>query len=156
MDSGTGVPWAVFEGEAPEIARAGLLLLEDAPGVPGVAFLGTVGVDGLPRMHPFIPAVVDGDLWAFVIESPKQRDLDRSAGFAVHSRLGANDESFFIAGTASRVDADDRRSRIGLAMPFSDIDDRHLLYRFGMLRALWTTWTNPTTPAHRRWVGQPN
>jgi hypothetical protein len=107
-------------------------------------------------MHPFIPAVLDGGLWAFVIESPKRRDLDRNGGFAVHSRLGANDESFFSAGTASRVDADDIRSRVGLAMPYSDLDSRHLLYEFRISRALWTTWTTSTNPRHRRWTQRPN
>lgn len=146
-----GVPWGVFESSAAEVAGAGRRLLEDAPGVPGVAFLGTVGADGLPRIHPFIPAVHDGGLWAFVIESPKQRDLDRTSRYAVHSRLGADDESFYCAGDCERVDGDDARARIGAVMPYDDIDDRHLLYELRIAKALWTTWTTPTTPVHRFW-----
>jgi hypothetical protein len=83
------VSWSEFEALAPELARAGKRLLEEEPGVPGVAFLATVGRDGSPRIHPFIPAVLDGDLWAFLIDSPKQRDLDRTWRFAIHSRLYA-------------------------------------------------------------------
>jgi hypothetical protein len=149
-------PWASFAASAPDVAKAGLRLLEDEPGVPGVAFLATTGPTGLPRIHPFIPAVVNGQLWAFVIESPKQRDLDRTQRFAMHSRLGPKDESFYCAGSARRVDGDDTRAAVGAAMPFSDIDDRHVLYEFLVARALWTAWTTPTSPVHRTWAAEPN
>ncbi len=144
--------WADFEQSAPEIAAAGRRLLEDAPGIPGVAFLATVGRDSTPRIHPFIPAVFDGRLWAFVIESPKQRDLDRAGHYAIHSRLGERDESFTIAGTASRREDFDDRRRVADVMPYSDIDEHHVLYEFAVVRALWTTWTTPTTPAYHRWI----
>ena len=135
-----------------QLAAAGKRLLEDKPGVPGVAFLGTVGIDGVPRIHPFIPAVHHEGLWAFVIESPKQLDLDRSGRFAIHSRLGPSDESFYCAGSARRVDTDDIRSAVAVGMPFSDIDDHHVLYEFRIVKALWTTWTTPTSPVHRTWT----
>ena len=144
--------WTEFERSAPEIAAAGHRLLEDAPGIPGVAFLATVGNDSTPRIHPFIPAVCDGRLWAFVVESPKQRDLERTGQHAIHSRLGDRDESFTIAGTASRRDHLDDRDRVGDVMPYSDIDEHHVLYEFALVRALWTTWTTPTTPVHHRWI----
>ncbi len=145
------VPWRELETATPELARAGRRLLEDESGRPDVAFLATVGADGRPRMHPFIPAVVDGRLWAFVIVSPKQRDLDRTGSYAIHSCLGADDESFFVSGRARRVDGDEHRSLVGEAMPYSDIDENHVLYEFRIDRALWTTWTTPTTPVHHRW-----
>ena len=145
------VTWSDFETAAPEIARAGRDLLEDAPGTPGVAFLGTVGAEGRPRLHPFIPAVVDGGLWAFVIVSPKQRDLDRAGWYSIHSCLGPDDESFFVSGKALRVVSTERRLRVGDRMPYGDIDERHLLYEFLIDRALWTKWASPTTPTHRRW-----
>ena len=89
------------EAVAPDLAQAGRRLLEDAPGVPGVAFLATVGAGGRPRMHPFIPAIVEGGLWAFVIVSPKQRDLDRGMGSTRYTALSApDDESFFVGGRA--------------------------------------------------------
>ncbi len=143
--------WSEFEAAAPEVARAGTRLLEDEPGVPGVAFLGTVGADGRPRMHPFVPAIVDGGLWAFVITSPKQRDLDRDGWYSIHSTLGPKDESFLVGGSATRTDAANDRQRIAAHMPFSDIDERHVLYEFGVDRALWTEWTTPTSPVHHNW-----
>jgi hypothetical protein len=147
-----GESWASFEAAAPEVAGAGRQLLEDTPGVPGVAFVGTVGLDGLPRIHPFIPAVADGGLWAFVIVGPKRRDLDRTGKFAINSRLGELDESFFCAGNALRVGGEGVRARIAVAMPYDDIDDQHVLYEFRIAKALWTTWSTPTSPVHRRWT----
>jgi hypothetical protein len=146
-----GVPWSEFESGAPDLSLRGRRLLQDDTGAPGVAFLGTIAHDGHPRIHPFIPAIVDGRLWAFVIHSPKQRDLDRTGTYAVHSRLGDNDESFFVAGTAMRADDDRERSAVGSCMPYSDIDDRHVLYQFNLERALWTMWTTPTRPRYRSW-----
>ena len=166
--------WTDLERDEPAIAAAGQRLLEDDPGTPGVAFLATVSSRGRPRMHPFIPAIVDGALWAFVIESPKQRDLDRasaggaskqaSAGgtseqdgqYAIHARLGANDEQFLVSGVARRIDSPEDRARIGAAMPYDNIDARHVLYQFAVDRALWTTWETPTSPTHRSWVERPS
>jgi hypothetical protein len=149
-----GESWADFSKAAPEMADAGKRLLEDEPGVPGVAFLATTGSTGLPRIHPFIPAAVDGRLWAFIIESPKQRDLDRTGLFAVHSRLGPKDESFCCAGGAYRVDAEAARSAVSAAMPYTGIYSRHVLYEFRVARALWTTWKTPTSPAHTSWASR--
>ena len=146
-----GIKWGGLEVAAPEIAQAGRRLLEDRPGVPGVAFLATVGADGRPRMHPFVPAIVEGGLWAFVIDSPKQRDLDRDGGYAIHSTLGADDESFFVGGAALRVEGEQRRAEIGERMPYSNIDERHVLYEFRIDRALWNVWETPTSPVHRNW-----
>jgi hypothetical protein len=149
--SGVEVTWEAFEAAEPEIARAGQRLLEDMPGTPGVAFLATVGADAHPRMHPFVPAVVDGRLWAFVIRSPKQRDLDRDGAYAIHSMLGPDDQSFFVGGRAVRVEDEEQRAAIAECMPFSHIDENHLLYEFRIDRALWTVWTTPTSPVHRQW-----
>lgn len=147
----TGSSWAGFASAAPDIAAAGQRLLEDAPGIPGVALLGTVGADGLPRMHPFIPAIADGRLWAFVIESPKQRDLDRTQAFGLHSALGAQDESFFCAGQPRKVDDAGTRALVGSVMPYGGIDAHHVLYELRLAKALWTVWVTPTDPTHRSW-----
>jgi hypothetical protein len=146
--------WADLEGDEPPIAAAGRRLLEDDPGVPGVAFLATVSGSGRPRMHPFIPAVVDGRLWAFVIVSPKQRDLERGGQYAIHALLGADDEQFLVSGVSERVDDLEARELIAASMPYDDVDDRHILYRFGIDRALWTTWETPTSPTHHAWVAR--
>ena len=42
-------------------------------------------------------------------------------------------------------------ARTGRSELHTDIDARHILYEFCVDRALWTTWTTPTQPVHRRW-----
>jgi hypothetical protein len=145
------VRWHEFEKAARDVADAARRLLEDDSGAPGVALLGTVTIDGHPRMHPFIPAIVNGRLWAFVVRSPKQRDLDRTGIYGLHSLLGRDDESFYATGAATRIDDDTARTVVGACMPYGDIDERHVLYELELERALWTTWTTPTEPRYRSW-----
>jgi len=147
------VSWSDFESEAPEIAEAGRRLL------PVVAMLATVSRTGRPRVHPFCPAIAEGQLWAFVmLESPKRRDLDERGHYAIHALLGADDEEFFIAGMATRRNDENLREIALAAMPYHDADTRHILYEFQLERALWTRWENfqqpGMRPIHRPWVDQ--
>jgi hypothetical protein len=144
--------WAEFEQQAGEIAGAGSRLFARYE----VAYLATVSAEGRPRVHPFCPAIALGRLWAFVMrESPKRRDLDRSGWFAIHTLPGDEDEEFYLAGRALRVLDLELRSAALAAMPYSDADERHLLYEFLAERALWTTWENfqrpGMRPVHRVW-----
>jgi len=82
----------------------------------------TMSASERPRMCPFIPAIVDGALSAFVIESPKQRALERAspAGasgergqLAIHAHLRPDNEQFLASGLARRVDDLEARARVG-------------------------------------------
>lgn len=144
--------WTEFEIAAPEIADAGRRLFAKYE----VAYLATVSATGLPRVHPFCPAIAGGRMWAFVMqESPKRRDLDANGRFAIHALPGAEDEEFFVSGVAQRQPAPELRELALAAMPYSDADDRHILYEFLPERAAWTTWENfqqpGMRPIHRRW-----
>lgn len=144
--------WGEFERQAPDIAAAGRRLFAKHE----IAFLGTVSAEGSPRIHPFVPALTEGRLWAFVMDrSPKRRDLDRSGQYAIHAMPGREDEEFFIAGRAEYHADEGLRARVGEVMPYSDIDVHHLLYEFDIDRALWTIWQNfqqpGMKPVHRKW-----
>lgn len=143
--------WAQLANADPELAAAGARLLSDPDGSPGVAFLATTTARGRPRIHPFIPLILDGELWAFVIQGPKQLDLDRNGQYAIHARLGPADEEFTISGTARRSDNPAHRTAVTAVMPYNDIDPSHILYSFDIDSAFWTTWTTPTDPVHRSW-----
>ena len=144
--------WAEFEREASEIAAAGVRLFRQHE----VAYLATVSADGWPRVHPFCPAVAEGRLFAFVMDSsPKRRDLDASGRFAIHAMPGDEDEEFYVAGLARR-EPDARLRGLALkAMPYDDADDEHILYEFLPQHALRTTWENfqqpGMRPVHRSW-----
>ncbi len=94
--------WGELQQAVPEIATAGRALLYQH-GV-GLAYLATVGVDGSPRVHPMCPLFYQGSVFAFIIPSPKQRDLHRDGRYALHSYPRDDDEdAFFLAGRAEHV-----------------------------------------------------
>jgi hypothetical protein len=141
--------WAEFSVQAPAIAAAGVRLLQREE----VAFLATAEPTGRPRLHPFVPRIVDGALVAFIGSStPKIKDLQGSGYYALHTAIGAEDEEFFISGRAlHRNDEADLRAAADIAMAFAtgSADDTHILFEFLIDRALWTTWENFGTPEHR-------
>lgn len=67
--------WGQFSDARPDLAESGRALLYQF-GV-GLAFLGTVRLDGGPRMHPMCPVIVEDGLYAFIEAGPKRRDLIR-------------------------------------------------------------------------------
>ena len=144
-----GLSWSEFAQQAPDIAAAGIRLFEREE----VAFLGTTSAEDRPRIHPFVPKIVQGRLVAFVLDSsPKTNDLARREFYAIHASLGSEDEEFFVSGKAVyRNDISELRGAADLAMGFAtgSADEQHLLYEFLIDRALWTTWENFGTPDHR-------
>jgi hypothetical protein len=100
--------WRGFSEERPELADAGRELLYQF-GV-GLAFLGTTRPNGGPRLHPICPQIYDGGLYAFIVPSPKQRDLLRDGRFALHSfPCPDNEDAFYLTGRAQPVDDADLR-----------------------------------------------
>jgi hypothetical protein len=137
--------WSELLGAEPAIAEAGRALLYQH-GV-GLGYLATVSVDGSPRVHPICPLFYQDRLFAFVIPSPKQRDLRRNGRYALHSFPREDDEDgFFVKGTVSLVTDPDLRDalsdqfvaeRAQFAVP-RPADD-HELFEFGVDRCLLTT-----------------
>lgn len=86
------------------MAADGTSLLYDV-GV-GLAYLATTRADGGPRVHPMCPLLTADGLYAFIVPSPKQRDLHRDGRFAMHSiPLETNEDAFYAIGRARLVDA---------------------------------------------------
>ncbi len=141
--------WSTFAEHAPEIAAAGIRLFAREE----VAFLGTTSAQGRPRIHPFVPKIVDTRLVAFILDSsPKIDDLATREFYAIHASLGPEDEEFFVSGKAiDRNDNAELRSAADVEMGFAtgSVDEHHRLYEFLIDRALWTTWENFGTPDHR-------
>jgi hypothetical protein len=97
--------WGEFSAAEPDVADAGRDLLYQF-GV-GLAFLATVRPDGGPRLHPMcplLPAPGTG-MYAFIVPSPKQRDLLREGRYALHSfPCPDNEDAFYLAGKARHVE----------------------------------------------------
>jgi hypothetical protein len=111
------ISWRDFKAQQPELARQGADLLYHY-GV-GLAFLGTVRADGGPRLHPMCPLLTETGLYAFIVPSPKQRDLHRDGRYAMHSfPLEDNEDTFYLSGAASYVSHSQVRDL--LAQQFAD------------------------------------
>jgi len=140
--------WSQFSKSSDELAIAGKRLLD----ANEVAFLGTTSAEGRPRIHPFVPKIVDGMLVAFIRDtSPKRRDLDEREYHAIHFWPGEEDEEFCIFGKViSRNEDEALREKAADAMGFfTGVDEHHILYEFLIDQALWTIWLDFGTADHR-------
>jgi hypothetical protein len=144
--------------QRPDLAEAGQGLLYQF-GV-GLAFLGTVRVDGGPRIHPFCPLLEGDGLYAFLTPSPKRDDLRRDGRYAMHSfPTDADEDALYITGTA-RADPDERQrerlaSRFAAERPNVDEIDLggHEVFEFLIERCLLTRTSGhgDASPRHEVW-----
>jgi hypothetical protein len=145
--------WEPLEGGSGLLAAAGERLLS-AP--PGIALLATVSGSGVPRVHPFMPRVVEGELVAFVIaRSPKLRDLLEGRPCVIHSALADEDEEFWVQARATEVTEPALEAAALEAMTWAK-QDLETLVRFDLELAGWTRWLDFGTaghrPLHHRWI----
>ncbi|HEX4128118.1 MAG TPA: hypothetical protein VHX67_11105 [Acidimicrobiales bacterium] len=108
--------WSEFAALRPDLAVPGRALLY-LVGV-GLAYMATTRPDGGPRLHPMCPLLTDDGMFAFIIPSPKQRDLRRDGRYALHSfPRDDNDDAFSCMGIARPVE--DTRLRSELSALFA-------------------------------------
>jgi hypothetical protein len=159
------ISWSAFKIQQPELARQGAELLYHF-GV-GLAFLSTVRPDGGPRLHPICPLVTDNGLYAFIIPSPKLRDLHRDGRYAMHSYpLEDNEDAIYLSGAARHVT--DSAARDRLARQFVDERSDHAtgqvvqtpgeeqhLFEFHVQMAMLTRTSGhgDPSPRHAVWRG---
>ena len=119
--------WDAFAAAAPELASAGLALLERTG--PAEGLLATVRDGVPPRIHTVKVGVVDGRLLTFVIVgSAKTRDLAEDGRYALHAHLDpAVPHEFLVRGRAALVTDASLRAAAAAAWPFG-IDDGYALY----------------------------
>ena len=148
--------WRPFEGGASALAAAGERLLGEPP---GIALLATVSAASAPRVHPFMPRVLDGWLCAFVVStSPKLRDLLAGRPCVIHAAVPApQDEEFWVQAHARPLDDPVRIEAALAAMPWAKPASEALM-EFDLDRAGWTRWLDFGTPQHRplhhRWTSR--
>jgi hypothetical protein len=102
----SGMRWHEFEQAAPEIARAGAQRFQQAH----LALIGTLRLDGWPRISPIEPVFINGDLVLGMIwQSKKALDLLRDPRCVLHSVVSdpdANEGEFKLRGRAMPVAED--------------------------------------------------
>lgn len=153
------VRWGEFASLRSDLAEAGRQLLYQH-GV-GLAFLATTRADDGPRVHPMCPLLTDGDLFAFMVPSPKRYDLHRDGRYAMHSfPCEKNEDAFYLTGRVQEI-ADEHTTK-ALAMQFAA--ERHMseppveiaaweLFAFDIESGLLTRTTGhgDPSPKHTVW-----
>jgi hypothetical protein len=112
-------------------------------------------------VHPICPLLGSGGLFAFIVPSPKQRDLRRDGWYTLHSfPCPDNEDAFSLSGRAQLVEDPALRDALGrqfvaeraqFAVPLPAADDA--LFRFDVDSCLLTTTTGHGDPApvHTVW-----
>jgi hypothetical protein len=143
--------WHSFARSAPALAAFGQTCLERPP---TVSYLGTIGADGLPRVHPVTPIVGDGRLFLFMEPtSPKVRDLQQRRVFALHNGVPDGDGTggeFFVRGLAEPVEDPVVRSAAAAAASY-DAADRYVLFELTVAEARCIGYGDVKLPDPRRW-----
>jgi hypothetical protein len=104
--------WHEFEQAAPEIAGAGAQRFQQTH----LALIGTLCLNGWPRISPIEPVFINGDLILGMIwQSKKALDLLRDSRCVLHSVVtdpDANEGEFKLRGRAIRVAEDQYYAQI--------------------------------------------
>jgi hypothetical protein len=155
--------WGEFSLARPDLAEGGRNLFYQH-GV-GLAFLATVRADGGPRLHPMCPVFDLEELFAFIVPSPKQRDLLRDGRYAMHSfPCPENEDAFYMTGVAVLVDDALIRARLSHlfvsereAVGVPPPPDTELLFRFEVETCVLTRTKGhgDPQPVHTIWHSTP-
>jgi hypothetical protein len=138
--------WKQFTEARPDLARVGAAFLFEFD--VGLAFIGSVRLDGGPRVHPICPLLGEQGLYAFIVPGPKLADLRRDARYALHSETfppPRHDDAFYITGRVVELDDPELRRTLtarflaerSLEEPWPGFDDQALI-EFGIERCLVT------------------
>jgi hypothetical protein len=151
--------WSQFAEEQTQMAESARALLYQF-GV-GLAFLATVRAEGGPRLHPMCPLLSEEGAFAFIVPSPKQRDLRRDGRYALHSFPRPDDENaFYCSGEVRLVDDVLERERLrdlfveersALAVPRPSDDDALFEFLLESVLLTRTTGHGDPHPVHRVW-----
>ena len=103
--------WGELQTKQPRLAE----LAEERLIKPGVLLVATIRQDGMPRLSPVEPWVMDGTLWLCMLwQSTKAHDLLRDPRVLVHSIVTNRDGDegeFKIRGTVRPENSPDVRRR---------------------------------------------
>lgn len=118
--------WTDLERGAPAIAEAGRRVLYRSG--EGAALLATVRGEAPPRIDPINVGVVEGGLYAFLLESARRQDLAVDGRFALHGHQDAAvPTEFSVRGRALRVEPGALRDRVAAGW-FFGVDDSYWLF----------------------------
>jgi hypothetical protein len=142
--------------ERPDLAEAVVRILR--PDGATSAYLATVRADGGPRIHPVMPVLAGGSLYAFIVSmSWKYRDLLRDGRYSLHSSdLSSEGEEIYLTGAAHPVASEDTRAFVrGACENRLGNHEFEALFELDIERVLHTHWENwgasTAWPTYEKW-----
>jgi hypothetical protein len=127
----------------------------------GLAFLATSRPDGAPRVHPMCPVINDDGMYAFIVPSPKQRDLVRDGRYALHSfPCPDNEDAAYVTGVARVVSDASVRDALGaqfvaeraqFSVPLPGAEDMCVEFLVDTCMVTRTTGHGDIAPQHTVW-----
>jgi hypothetical protein len=144
------VAWSDLAAAAPAIAEAGHRVLYRSG--EGSGLLATVRGDAPPRIHPVNVGVVEGGLYAFLLDSAKRRDLAADGRYALHAHQDpAEPTEFSVRGHARLVPPGELRDRVAAGW-FFEVDDSYWLFELRIGSAiLGQRGADEWPPRYTRW-----
>src|SRR5437016_42982 len=103
--------WKDAVAEAADLADAGRTLLLNCGPRWGIALLGTLRVDGSPRIGPLCVYLLDDRLY-ITVEGLNERDLRRDPRYFLHSYWSDGQDEFAVAGEATPPVDEESRERL--------------------------------------------
>ncbi len=143
--------WSDFAAAEPDMAAAGLALLEKFH----LGYLATVRADGAPRVHPVSPFIINGRLFvATPQDSPKAHDQLRDGRYVLHMLPGKDDAEFRIRGRARTVTDAATRTTVRERGPHFVKEHDHI-FEYDIEEAATAHWEKVgqpgTYPVRRSW-----
>ena len=144
--------WAEFAGAEPELAAFGRARMEGR-----IVYQATLRLDGAPRVHPVSPWIAAGLLCvSFRDSSPKMREVDRDARYALHTALPwedhAGDHGEFMA--RGRLEQISASGPAGMGRP-GEPPYGLVHYACSIEEAVATEYSDAEMPVYRRWRPSP-
>jgi len=138
--------WEVFEREAPELAA----FIRERMHLK-VSYLGTLRVDGAPRVNPVTPWFAAGRLFIRMYPgSVKVIALERDPRYALHSSVPDDDGTGGEAVVWGRASVVDDLDLLAAANEGRFDPERYAVLQFGVDEVLITTYEGDDT-VRRRW-----
>lgn len=141
------VRWADFTASAAELAAFGVQRFSS-----GVAYLGTVSADGVPRVHPVTPILAD-ELYLFMEPSShKGKDLERGSLYALHcgvANASGGEGEFYVRGHGRRVHSATERALAAAAASYQPAE-RYILFALSVEFAFMNVYSD-AEPRRMRW-----
>ena len=144
-----GVSWAEFVASDMGFAEAGARLLVGADGI-GLAWLATQGENG-PHLGPCCPVFSRGRVFLIMsVGTAEVTDLRANGRYALHARLGEEEEAFRFSGSAVEVTDAEVRAIVHADVPQPVRDADAPIFELRLFRALHVTWRAFGTPEAER------